>query len=134
LACPLFAVFAYSVRRIFFAWKILIIPLTLRFAGLPASLHEHELIGDTFLLNGLVCRVAGWAAWTSQTAPPRPAALVAVLCSLRLHRPQQAFSKILLARTPGGASSYLIWSVAGDAVAALGRAWSIYSCRPHRWR
>lgn len=61
-------VFAYSVRRIFVVWKILIIPLTLLFAGLPVFIwHEHELIGDTFLLNGLVWCVAGWAAWTNQT-------------------------------------------------------------------
>jgi len=65
-------VFAYSVRRIFFAWKILIIPLTALFAGLPVFIwHEHELIGDTFLLNGLVWCVAGWAAWTSQPDPSR---------------------------------------------------------------
>jgi len=65
-------VFAYSVRRIFVAWKILIIPLTALFAGLPVFIwHEHELIGDTFLLNGLVWCVAGWAAWTSQTDPSR---------------------------------------------------------------
>ncbi len=65
-------VFGYIVRRVFFAWKWVIVPLTLLLAGLPIFIwHEHELIGDTFLFNGLVWTVAGWAAWTSQRDPAR---------------------------------------------------------------
>jgi hypothetical protein len=64
--------FAYTVRRIFAGWRLLVVPLTVLLAGLPVFLwHEHELIGDTFLLNGLVWCVADWAAWTCQTDPAR---------------------------------------------------------------
>jgi hypothetical protein len=68
--------FAYLVRRIFVAWRWLVIPLTMLLAGLPVFLwHEHELIADTVLFNGIVWAMAGWAAWVNQHDAARARAL-----------------------------------------------------------
>jgi len=59
--------FAYFIRRVFVGWKILIVPMTVLYAGLPVFLwHEHELIAETLYFDALICALAGWAAWTSQ--------------------------------------------------------------------
>ena len=64
--------FAYIVRRIFAAWKWLVIPLTVLYAGLPVYIwFEHEVIGDTILFDGMVWTLAGWMAWVSQAQVER---------------------------------------------------------------
>jgi len=66
----------YVVRRVFRAWKWLIVPVTALFAGMPVLIwHEHELIGDLFFFYGLVWAMAGWAAWVSQGDARRARAL-----------------------------------------------------------
>lgn len=63
---------AYLVRRTFAAWKWLIIPVTVIYAGLPVFLwYEHELIADTVFFDCAVWFMAGWAAWVSQKSPAR---------------------------------------------------------------
>jgi hypothetical protein len=64
--------FSYFVRRVFVGWKVLIVPLTLLFAGLPSFLwYEHELIADTIYFDCVIWAMAGWAAWVSQHDPVR---------------------------------------------------------------
>jgi len=59
--------FAYFVRRVFAGWKVLLVPLTVLYAGLPVFLwYEHELIADTIYFDCVVWAMAGWAAWVSQ--------------------------------------------------------------------
>lgn len=59
--------FSYFVRRVFAGWKILIVPLTVLYAGLPPFLwYEHELIADSILFDCVVWAMAGWVAWVSQ--------------------------------------------------------------------
>ncbi len=68
--------FAYIVRRIFVGWKILIIPLTALYAGLPVFIwYEHELIADTILFSGMVWMLGGWMAWVGQARIERARAL-----------------------------------------------------------
>lgn len=63
---------AYTVRKIFAAWRWWIVPVTTVYAGLPVILwYEHELIGDCLFIDFLVWACAGWAAWVNTREPQR---------------------------------------------------------------
>ena len=58
---------AYIIRKVFFAWKLWIIPITVIFAGMPILLwYEHELLAESVFFNSVVWAFAGWVAWISE--------------------------------------------------------------------
>lgn len=64
---------AYCVRKIFFAWRWWIIPVTTIYAALPMILwFEHELLAEAFFFAAFVWTMAGWLAWTGATPARRP--------------------------------------------------------------
>src|SRR5688572_25522464 len=59
---------AYIVRRVFHAWRLWIVPVTVLYAGFPIALwYEHELLGETLFLNAIVWMSAAWIAFAAQT-------------------------------------------------------------------
>lgn len=66
----------YTIRKLFFAWRLWIIPLTALFAGMPLFIwYEHELLGEALFLSSTIWILAGWAAWTKAETRERAARL-----------------------------------------------------------
>lgn len=108
--------FAYIVRRIFAGWKVLIVPLTVLYAGLPVYIwYEHELIADTILFDGMAWMLAGWMAWVGQAKIERARALwwwfFAPLAIIALTKPSVKFfwPGIVFALVAAGAWRVLSW-------------------------
>ena len=58
---------AYLLRKTLAHWRVLIVPITILYAGWPIVLwYEHELLGETLVFAALVWAFAGWCAWVEE--------------------------------------------------------------------
>jgi hypothetical protein len=58
---------AYLLRKTLAHWRVVIVPITLLYAGWPIVLwYEHELLGETLVFAALVWAFAGWCAWVEE--------------------------------------------------------------------
>lgn len=58
---------AYLLRKTLVHWRVLLVPITLLYAGWPLILwYEHELLGETLVFASLVWAFAGWCAWVEE--------------------------------------------------------------------
>ncbi len=87
---------AYAVRRLFVSWKLVIVPVTVLWAGLPIILwYEHELLAESLFFAAVVWSMGGWVAWTKQADPARARRLfgifLAALACVVLTKPAARF-------------------------------------------
>ena len=58
---------AYLLRKTLAHWRVLIIPVTVLYAGWPLILwYEHELLGETIVFATILWAFAGWVAWVEE--------------------------------------------------------------------
>lgn len=63
---------AYLLRKTLAHWRVLILPITILYAGWPMILwYEHELLGETIVFAAILWAFAGWCAWTGEARLPR---------------------------------------------------------------
>jgi hypothetical protein len=62
--------FAYCIRKLFPAWRLIIIPATLLYASLPIFIwYEHELLAEAVFFHAMTWMTAGWLAFAPPNAP-----------------------------------------------------------------